>query len=426
MLIMFNNYFMMGEAFFMKYQFPEYLYTNLSYLRYCLILIMLSGSFIESKSQAVFSEVPYYTFGDDLKLMPKDSAAMLQFRFRLQNRLSYLGGNIYDVHESQLRARVERMRIRFDGFFYDPDFIYVIQLGFAPTDLQETGFEEPRILRDLLFIYRFSNQFSLGLGQTRLPANRQRVISSGDLQFVDRAFLNEVFIIDFGFGLHSYYYNNIGNFFFGYRGSLASEETQFLFQENQWGLNIHNRIELLPLGTFKDQGDYFESDLEREETPKLSIGLSHGLKYNSRFTSRHGGTTLFQPVNMNTFMADLIFKYQGISVSADLIQRTTPTPFTEEEGEVRYAYVGRGINFQGGYLFENDIEVAFRYSELTPFSPLEFIEDNIQHFTIGFNKFIRGHRLKILSDFTYQVNNRNFDGLNINNFLFRLQFEMGI
>lgn len=44
------------------------------------------------------------------------------------------------------------------------------------------------------------------------------------------------------------------------------------------GLSYTGRLEILPFGNFTNYGDYFEDDLEREQTVKVS--LAGGLSFN--------------------------------------------------------------------------------------------------------------------------------------------------
>ena len=123
-----------------------------------------------------------------------------------------------------VEARVRRLRLRFDGFIYTPRLTYLIQLAFtrADMDYDDTGF--PNIIRDAMIIYAVTDHFSVGVGQTKLPGNRQRVNSSGDLQFADRSIVNSTFNIDRDFGVQLYYNNNLQGLHYVLRGAISSGE----------------------------------------------------------------------------------------------------------------------------------------------------------------------------------------------------------
>src|SRR5690606_26032135 len=103
--------------------------------------------------------------------------------------------------------RVGRLRLKLEGFVYDPELTYYIQLSFSRGDMDWEGRENsianvtPNLIRDAVIYYTPTKNLRLGFGQTKLPGNRQRGVSSGDQQFVDRSIVNATFNIDRDFGL---------------------------------------------------------------------------------------------------------------------------------------------------------------------------------------------------------------------------------
>ena len=61
--------------------------------------------------------------------------------------------------------------------------------------------------------WNFSGNFVLWAGQTKLAGNRERVVSSGDLQMVDRSLLNSRFNIDRDIGLQLRHHFNLTDTF---------------------------------------------------------------------------------------------------------------------------------------------------------------------------------------------------------------------
>jgi phosphate-selective porin OprO and OprP len=129
-----------------------------------------------------FSEVPYFTFGQGIGIYPADSLFSFNLRFRMQNRA---GISLGEGGIDELEARVRRLRLRFDGFVLRPNISYIIQLSFTRGDMDWENTEFPNVIRDAMIFYKPSEKIQVGFGQTKLPGNRQRVNSSGDLQFVD-------------------------------------------------------------------------------------------------------------------------------------------------------------------------------------------------------------------------------------------------
>jgi hypothetical protein len=78
---------------------------------------------------------------------------------------------------------------------------------------------------------------------------------------------------------------------------------------------------------------------------------------------------------------------------------------------------GNALNLQAGYLFKNNYEIAARfttvdYESVTGTLPTE-------QYTLGVNKFVVGHKLKVQSDISYTTLNGNKD-----NITFRLGFDI--
>lgn len=394
--------------------------------RFAFGTLILLGSF---QAFTQVSPIPYFTYGKGLGITSPDSLFMLNIRFRMQNRVAVTTESVDDFEIREVEARVRRLRLRFDGFIYTKKLNYVIQLAFSRGDLDfdDTGF--PNIIRDAMVIYNFNEHFALGLGQTKLPGNRQRINSSGDLQFPDRSIVNATFNIDRDFGLQGYYNNSINKFHYVIRAAISTGEGRN-FNSTDRGLAYSGRLELLPLGEFTNGGDYFEGDLAREQRPKLSVGLSYSSNQNSIRAGGQLGRFLYAPRDMNTGMVDFLAKYNGWAFAFEYLRRTSPNPITESpEGDIRYVYDGHGQNFQGSYLFKNNYEIAARFSEVRPDASIQDFEPRERNYTLGASKYLRGHRVKFQIDWTYFDNHwlipespvADSDGWQI-----RFQIEAGI
>ena len=88
---------------------------------------------------------------------------------------------------------IRRARLKFDGFAVSPKLKYKIELGLSNRDMagqSEFTRNSPRMILDAVIMWNFYGNFVLWAGQTKLPGNIERVISSGNLQLVDRSLLN--------------------------------------------------------------------------------------------------------------------------------------------------------------------------------------------------------------------------------------------
>lgn len=377
--------------------------------------------------QAEISPSPYFTYGSGLGMISPDSLFMLNIRFRMQNRAAFTTVDENDLTIDQVEARVRRLRLRFEGFIYTPKLYYLIQLAFSRADMDydDTGF--PNVIRDAMVIYRFNEHFAIGLGQTKLPGNRQRVNSSGDLQLPDRSIVNSTFNIDRDFGAQVYYNNNIQGFHYVLRGAISSGDGRNITASDR-GLAYTGRLELLPLGRFTNGGDYFEGDLVREPKPKISVGLTLTSNQDAIRTGGQLGTFLYEPRDIETRMIDFLYKHNGWSLSTEFLKRTSPNPLTQNtDGDIRYVYAGHGENYQASYLFKKNYELTGRFSRVRPDAPIQLFEEEVKQYTLGATKYIRGHRLKLQADVTYEQNHW-LQGTNadLNRWQLRLQIEAGI
>ncbi|MFN7489949.1 MAG: porin, partial [Chryseotalea sp.] len=343
----------------------------------------------------------------------------------IQNRFAFTTNDVDDLNIDEVEARVRRMRLRFDGFIYDPRLTYIIQLSFSRGDMDfdDTGF--PNVLRDAMIQYQVTKKFSIALGQGKLPGNRQRVVSSGDLQLADRSIVNSTFNIDRDFGLQMFYREK----YFILRGAMSSGEGRNVNRSDQ-GLAYTARIELLPFGQFTNGGDFFEGDLMREPKPKVSIGLTYSDNENTLRTGGQLGKPLFEARDIETHMADALLKYKGFAWATEYFYRfTNENPITTdtETGDTRFVYQGQGLNSQASYLFKSNYEVVGRYSSIRPSSNVASLTPNVKQYTLGFTKYIKGHRVKLQSDITYEDRNWRFNNNSDSQFWqVRFQVEMGI
>jgi hypothetical protein len=389
------------------------------------LLICLSG-FLYVAGQKI-TPSPYFTFGKGLGIISPDSLFLLNIRFRMQNRAAFRTEGVDDLSIDQVEARVRRLRLRLDGYLYDPRLTYLIQLSFSRGDLDYEDTAFPNIVRDAMIIYAVNKHFSVGLGQTKLPGNRQRVNSSGDLQLPDRSIVNATFNIDRDFGAQAYYNNYIGKFYYVLRGAISSGEGRNISSSDS-GLDYTGRLELLPFGPFTNGGDYFEGDLAREPKPKISFGMTASHNENTTRSGGQLGKFLYSPRDINSLMADFLFKYNGWSLACEWVQRNSPNPITTNvDGDIRYVFAGFGQNYQGSYLFKNNYEIVGRYSQVTPYQKIQMLDDQTKQFTVGASKYLRGHRVKFQSDITLEKNEW-LQGTNAptDSWIVRFQIEAGI
>lgn len=387
------------------------------------VLMMLGCTSLAQAQQAQsLTNLPYFTYGKGLGITAPDSLFSINIRFRMQNRMAFTTVDTDDLQIETVEARVRRTRLRFDGFVYSPKLTYTLQLSFTRGDMDYESLNFPNIVRDAWIQYALTKNLSIGIGQTKLPGNRQRVNSSGDLQFVDRSIVNATFNIDRDFGIQFNYRKD----FYTVRGAMSSGEGRNISSSDQ-GMAYTGRVELLPFGHFTNGGDYFEGDLAREKKPKVSLGMAYSHNENAIRTGGQLGTFLYQGTNINTQIIDFLYKHNGWAFASEYIKRTSPNPITTNEtGAQRYVFVGHGENYQGSYLFKNNFEIAGRISKITPGHEVEGLEEKVEQYTLGVTKYLKGHRVKIQNDITWEQiqlkGSPTVDGA----WIYRFQVELGI
>lgn len=358
----------------------------------------------------------------------KDSLFKLNLRFRMQNRFGLRTESGEDLAIEQIDFRVRRMRLRLDGYVLNPRIQYYIQLGFskADLDLEGGGFAQP--IRDAIIYYYLNPNLYFGFGQSKLPGNRERVVSSGNLQFVDRSIANGVFTLDRDFGFFAYYtIPNKGKAQYQLKGAVSTGEGRNPSPGDN-GLSYTGRIEYLPFGKFKNGGDYSEGDLEFEPSPKLSLALTLNSNQNGARTRGQLGSDLYEKRDQRVLIADAMFKYRGWGVLAEYFQRKSPDPITRNSlGATRVVWIGKGHNIQVSKMVSSKSELALRYSEVRPEDEIKTFERQGDEVALGFSRYLNGHRIKIQGNFGYGWANNEWNLVNTSNFWFgTFQVEFGL
>lgn len=392
-----------------------------------LILSLLLISFLLERAQAQSESDERPMQFDGIKYQSKDSLFYINFRFRMQNRVGFNTVSADEFGIEQWDARVRRLRLRGDGYILGEKLGYSFQLSFSrgDQDFENTGVAN--IIRDAVIFYNFNEHFYIAFGQNKLPGNRQRVNSSGQLQFAERSIVNSALTLDRDFGLKAYYVNEIGNTVYHLKGAISTGEGRSVNTTDK-GLAYTGRVEWLPFGSFTNGGDYSEGDLEREEKVKLSLAGGYSINKSTTNTGGQLGRDLYSGVDMETLILDALVKYRGWAYAVEYLERKADDPFTyNTDGDMVYAYEGKGVNQQASYIFKNNVETALRYSFLKPTERLSMLEDQREVIELGLTKYLREHRVKAQLNISYNVNNANYSLQNNGNFWGTLfQIELGI
>lgn len=358
----------------------------------------------------------------------KDSLFLLNLRFRMQNRFGIKTESGDDFEIEQVDFRVRRLRLRLDGYVMSKKLQYYIQLGFSKSDLDLDGGAYAQPIRDAIIYYYPKPNLYFGFGQSKLPGNRERVVSSGNLQFADRSIANGVFTLDRDFGFFGYYtLPTKGTSQYQLKGAISTGEGRNPSPGDR-GLSYTGRFEYLPFGKFKNSGDYSEGDLEFEEKPRLSIGVTYNWNENAARSRGQLGSTLYEKRDQRVFIADVMFKYSGWGVMAEYFERNALDPITQNEsGQKRAVWIGKGTNFHVSKMISRKSELALRLASVRPDEELAGIESRVEESILGYTRYLNGHRIKIQGNVGYSWSNANFELQDTDNFWFlTFQVEFGI
>lgn len=352
-----------------------------------------------------------------------DSLFLLNLRFRMQNRMGFQSVSEKDLSPDIVEARVRRLRLRFDGYVLSSKVQYYIQLSFSRADQDlETG-EIAQTVRDAMLYYNFSKNFYVGFGQGKLPGNRQRVISSGNLQFAERSLANARFTLDRDFGFFAYYTPKIGKQYIAFKTAFTSGDGRNALPTNN-GMSYTGRIEWFPLGAFSGLGDYSEGDLFYEEKPKISIAAGYNANFKAYRSGGQLGRTLYKTSDINTFIADVMFKYRGWALLAEYFQRDASNAVGLDSFGLNpiYVYVGEAVNIQLSKMLGQKNELAVRYTWVNPSSKITFWESKTEEYLVGYSRYFREHRIKAQINAGYRNLNTITSPLGHFNAMFQVEF----
>jgi len=377
-------------------------------------------------------------FGKGLfNLVGKDSTFTMKVGLRFQTLATSQWDADNGLSNPESSMLIRRSRLKFDGWAFSPKLKYKVELGLSNRDQSGASYfthDAPRYILDAVLKWNFSGNFVLWVGQTKLPGNRERVISSANLQQVDRSLLNSRFNIDRDIGIQLRHKFNLTNTFLVKEiFSIAQGEGRNITRGNVGGHQYTTRIELFPFGDFTSKGDYKGSDLKFEQAPKLSVGVAYDFNNNASKTRSNQGSYMFingtsasssaefYQTNISTVFIDAMYKHKGFSFMAEYANRTAEDALAKNsDGTLTgdEVQVGNGLNIQTGYLLSKTVEVSGRYTNIS-------LDKNItgkgaeNQYTLGLSKYIAGHKLKVQTDISYTD-----IGFKTNQLLYRLQVDI--
>jgi phosphate-selective porin OprO/OprP len=308
-------------------------------------------------------------FGRGYTLRTRDERFSLTLRARIQVRgtldLSMAQLAMNPVGADALRAEfnLRRARIVLSGNAYTRALQYYIQLGVSPQDM-ESDLLIP--LRDAYLTYTPHAYFAIRAGQMKVPFSRQRVISSGSQQFVDRAGTNAELNLDRDIGVQFRSDDLLGHrlgYALGVFGGGGRNRPSL-----DAGLLYVARLQVQPLGHFEDMD--VEGDHKRTG-PRLSIGVAGAFNQRTnRAQSTLGATYQLRRFDYAHATADLMFKWAGFSLQSEAIWRLADSPgasgIVGATARTEYTRSAVGYMVQASYQTASHLEFGARWSHVIP------------------------------------------------------------
>lgn len=290
--------------------------------------------------------------------------------------------------------------------------------------LIQNNFSNGQSLLDAWVAYAPISKLKISFGQKQtFTNNREMTFFEDQLQFVDRGIFSSKFSKtgrEFGVFLESEF--GTGNFILKPKLAITSGDGLNSFGNNSTdidmgGLKYGGRIDILPLGKFKEGNDGYIADLKHEEKLKALIGsaYSYNVGVSNDVGEGHGNFTFYDNTtnvkypDYRKFYADVLFKYKGLSFLAEY-SHTTATSLNGSflnAGATRplylteiseYLVLGNGFNIQTGYVTKSGYAIDLRIEKLNKeFDNNASLLLDQEAFTIGFTRYFKGNNLKIQS-----------------------------
>lgn len=380
-----------------------------------LTVFILSSPSLTTQAQTADPTINF-TPEKGLNIISPDSSMGFRIGFRLQQQF-ILTTPFYDESISA-EYLIRRGRAQFRGFIFHGKMDYFIQLGMDKGTVRLLNAE-----------YRWipDKNTQIAFGQLFPPSGRQFHTVSKVFQMIDRSPVSRFFFMGWDLGVRiDKTFPVSESFAFKTAGAVThGEGMNTKTAKGGWAYTA--RLDLLPFGLFNKGGDYSESDLYREPTPKLALGTAYYLNTDA-FTEYGNAAWDGVEDNIGIFYADFVFKYNGLSLLGEYINRTVDNEILNVNGVPLHSAVisGNGFNIQGGKFISKTLEPTFRFSLLNPNENSQNFRNDFnrqEKYTLGLNKFFIGHTLKLQSEIGYVRD--SYPGDQVQDYLeFLVQFSL--
>jgi phosphate-selective porin len=329
-----------------------------------------------------------------------DGNFLLHGELRFQFRFAYP----YDANPVTFDAltgpddatfKINRARAKIGGHGYRPWLKYYMEYELAAG-----------ALLDFRFMVEKLPALKLKVGQWKVHYNRERIISSGKQQMVERSIITRPFTVDRQVGLALYgRLEGGGAADFSYwagaftgmgRGATSNDDSHLMYSvRGQWN----------PFGRVVD---FSGSDVAYTEKPAALIALAGNTNRSpfTRFSTAGGGQLegfeegVASQYRTYQWVAETAFKYRGFSWQQEFHWKEIDDTVNGTVSTLVGNYVEAGYFFHHVWeAFPEPLELAARYAFYDP--RLDQPTDLQQQYSFAVNWFFSGHRNKLTAEISY-------------------------
>lgn len=365
----------------------------------------------------------YITKGKGFEFHFFEDQYLLQVDFRGQFRASYPYDAFPiisdDFNDDETTIGISRARIKIGGHVYKSYYTFYFEQDIKGVNLLD--------FRVQIEKYAF---LKLRVGQWKARYTRERVISSGKQQGLERSLINRVFTIDRQQGISLF-----GNLDGGGAANFSYWTSIFTGMGRGSSNNDDNNLMYLLRFQWNPNGEVIRfsgSDLEYHKKFISSIAFA-GVTNTSAYTafSTRGGEQLFgfEPGEDGQYKVDQLlfetaFKYRGISWQQELHYKNIDDKVNLEQTTLIGNYFQIGYFFHYAFpKFPKSLEIFARQAFYD--ANIDMADNNNNEYTIGCNWFFKGHKNKLTFDYSY-IEYNEFDPTFESGNRFRIQWDISI
>ncbi|WP_304157614.1 OprO/OprP family phosphate-selective porin [Mesonia mobilis] len=397
---------------------------SIPFLFACVMLLFSQKSRAQQEKDSVIVEenwkIDYGSKGFELRA--PDNKYLLQIQSRLQFRFATPSDNdpvtFNDFNDQQNSVfKINRSRLKVGGHAYQPWLKYYWEYDLGRSNLLD--------FRVMIEKWEWLN---LKLGQWKVEFSRERRISSGGQQLVDRSILNRNFTVDRQQGVELYgRLRDKGALDFSYWAGVFTGTGRGARDNDDKNLMYFGRLQWNFLG---EALGFKSVDFEIHQKPAAIIAVAGVTNRSSftRFSSAGGGVLAgFEEQNpgqyrMNQVNLETALMYKGLSWQSEFHTKEIVDHFNNKQTSTLTGYY-----LQAGYLAHQSInwwpeplEIAARYAH---YDPSEVSDYNLDEVSLAFNWFFKQHKNKLsmeVSNFDYETPQTNVE----NEWRFRVQWDI--